>query len=741
MFVVNKDDLSIYATRGDIVFFSVTAEDDGKAYTFKAGDVVRIKVYGKKKAEEVVLQKDFPITADTDKVEIYLDREDTKIGEVISKPKDYWYSVTLNDDTVPQTIIGYDDDGAKLFRLFPEGADVPPYEPIKPEDIPIVDSELDLTSTRPVENQAVSRAIVSLQADFEETKEEVNEKAANTDEKVADVAANLSVERARIDNFVAGATAGDEELVDIRVGADGTIYASAGTAVREQFAKINDAIKVKCGKNLYNPSDDCEGYLKTDGAIAVYSDWVTTGYIDVSGLESIVASNAVANSDKRQPYNLMFLCTYGADKTLIEQVYDTGTDTYTIGENVKYVRFSYHRDEVENLQVESGTNRTAYEDYCEVQEFTNNKSYATNGDVAEGFGNIENAFRADITAKEITEAENIETAFEHPYVLSGSADDTFGKQLLIESGNVVFKVSDKIEIEPFSAYMICASAGYGHLLYAIYDKNDNIVKYEIDTTINGVGTVLQDKVIIAPYRASYIRISQYDTANANSKIALIKETKAINETVQKEKPYTGKKWVCMGDSLTEKNLRSTLNYHDYIAENTGITVVNMGRSGTGYKRTEDEGHAFYQRITNVPVDADVVTIFGSGNDLRFADVLGTPTDSGTETICGCINTTIDNLYAILPTIRLGIISPTPWIYNQPSDNSTMCRYADALKEICAFRGIPFLDLFRCSGLRPNDKTFRELAYSKDEGNGVHPDETGHSLIAPRIKAFLDSLIM
>ena len=27
------------------------------------------------------------------------------------------------DDTQPQTIIGYDEDGAKVFRLFPEGAD------------------------------------------------------------------------------------------------------------------------------------------------------------------------------------------------------------------------------------------------------------------------------------------------------------------------------------------------------------------------------------------------------------------------------------------------------------------------------------------------------------------------------------------------------------------------------------------------------------------------------------------
>lgn len=122
MFTIN-DDNSIYVTRGDILFFTVTAEDDGESYKFQPGDVVRIKVYGKKDAEAVALQKDFPVFEESEEVEIFLSEEDTKIGEVISKPKDYWYEVELNPDTKPQTIIGYDNDGAKVFKLFPEGGD------------------------------------------------------------------------------------------------------------------------------------------------------------------------------------------------------------------------------------------------------------------------------------------------------------------------------------------------------------------------------------------------------------------------------------------------------------------------------------------------------------------------------------------------------------------------------------------------------------------------------------------
>lgn len=122
MFTLN-DDLSIYVTRGDIVFFTVTADDDGVLHTFQAGDVLRIKVFGKKDAEDVVLQRDFPVTGDCTEVEIYLSGEDTKIGEVISKPKDYWYEIELNPDSKPQTIVGYDENGPAVFRLFPEGGD------------------------------------------------------------------------------------------------------------------------------------------------------------------------------------------------------------------------------------------------------------------------------------------------------------------------------------------------------------------------------------------------------------------------------------------------------------------------------------------------------------------------------------------------------------------------------------------------------------------------------------------
>lgn len=122
MFVIN-DDLSMHITRGDTAVFSVGANVGETAYTFKERDVLRFKVFEKGNCENVVLIKLMVVINESDTVKFTLTGEDTTIGEVINKPVDYWYEIELNPDSRPQTIIGYDEDGAKVFRLYPEGGE------------------------------------------------------------------------------------------------------------------------------------------------------------------------------------------------------------------------------------------------------------------------------------------------------------------------------------------------------------------------------------------------------------------------------------------------------------------------------------------------------------------------------------------------------------------------------------------------------------------------------------------
>lgn len=65
------------------------------------------------------------------------------------------------------------------------------------------------------------------------------------------VKTEIAVERARIDNIVAlpeGSTTGDAELSDIRVGADGKVYSSAGDAVRGQITNVKEDLSWLSGE-------------------------------------------------------------------------------------------------------------------------------------------------------------------------------------------------------------------------------------------------------------------------------------------------------------------------------------------------------------------------------------------------------------------------------------------------------------------------------------------------------------
>ena len=282
-------------------------------------------------------------------------------------------------------------------------------------------------------------------------------------------------------------------------------------------------------------------------------------------------------------------------------------------------------------------------------------------------------------------------------------------------------------------YYIDASSNYGNRLWCFYDSNNNVVELGTRSETGSAFTDITDAEAIAPTNASYLVIgyhSQHTLGNVKTQTGL-----AV------AKKWVGKKWVCVGDSLTAINDRTTKHYFDYVADATGITTVNMGDSGSGYAREQDVGTAFYQRIGDCPTDADVVTIFGSFNDLGAGLPIGAVDDTGTDTLAGCINTTITNLQTVIPLVNLGIVAPTPWDTTQPSTSGNAYNYVEMLKSICERRSIPFLDLWRCSNLRPWDADFRTIAYSKDGGSGTHPDENGHKLIAPRFEGFLKMLLL
>ena len=321
-----------------------------------------------------------------------------------------------------------------------------------------------------------------------------------------------------------------------------------------------------------------------------------------------------------------------------------------------------------------------------------------------------------------------------------------------------YRASDFIPVTPLEILRLTACSHFGYDLYAWYDNEQNFLR-GLRSVEGGEYTIKEDELMIVPLDAAYIRIA-WIRGHATGKPDRMSQigyrgefegtftgtidgdvTGNISGTLTGDYlKWSGKKWVVVGDSHTEHNIRATKNYHDYVAEKTGITVVNLGKSGAGYKRLEESNKAFYQLVASISEDADVVTIYGSGNDL--SQPLGEVTDTGTDTLCGCINTTIDNYNELFPGTPLGIVTPCPWSNANPaSETCAMALYSAAIVEICKRRSIPCLDLYHCSNLRPWEAKFRELFYTRDNGGGCHPDENGHAILAPKFAAFLEYLII
>ena len=203
--------------------------------------------------------------------------------------------------------------------------------------------------------------------------------------------------------------------------------------------------------------------------------------------------------------------------------------------------------------------------------------------------------------------------------------------------------------------------------------------------------------------------------------------------------WKGKKWCVVGDSITAET-SSIVKYYDIAKKQYGMNVVVEAVGGSGYYATTN---AIYNRIGNVPADADVITILAGINDVagiaNGSIALGEYTDTTVSTFCGCVNRALDLLYEKNVDANVGIITPLNTISTTGTyPKETQKAVFEALKAICEHRSVPMLDLYHGSGMRPDDETFRSKYYSSHDG--LHPNTAGHARIYPKICEFVKTLL-
>lgn len=200
----------------------------------------------------------------------------------------------------------------------------------------------------------------------------------------------------------------------------------------------------------------------------------------------------------------------------------------------------------------------------------------------------------------------------------------------------------------------------------------------------------------------------------------------------------GKTWLVIGDSISEHNSCATKNYHDYIAEWLGLTVINTGVAGIGYLQGyEGQPHFVYQ-MERWPAEEEIdfITVMGGTNDRVFP--LGERGNTQRDVMYGALDEFYTALLAKYPNTPIGVITPPP-MAEAWGEGSALSAHVDAIIEMAGSYSFPVLDMYRESGLRPWLAENNRLYFSTPvipDGDGVHPNAEGQRVMAWKILPFI-----
>ena len=209
----------------------------------------------------------------------------------------------------------------------------------------------------------------------------------------------------------------------------------------------------------------------------------------------------------------------------------------------------------------------------------------------------------------------------------------------------------------------------------------------------------------------------------------------------------GKKIAFLGDSITFGACIKDINnsYVNLVAKSVDwdeVSNCSLCGSRIGDYIGEDPrniGPSFVERFPDMPDGMDIVVVFGGTNDFGIGnEPLGEITDETAQTFRGALNILMKGLKVKYPDAFLVFMTPLHRKTENTPNESTgaiLKEYVEAIKERAAYYKINVLDLFSAESLEPTASYYESMLI----GDGIHPNEMGHAVIAEEVIKYLNEI--
>ena len=298
------------------------------------------------------------------------------------------------------------------------------------------------------------------------------------------LASDLNALNTRVDNIIANAgdTGNNAELVDIRLGYDGTTYPTAGEAVRSQIRMTETRLpffaQANPGKNLFNK----ESPAIVDGVFLNESGKQTTNrYSSIYFVSDFIPAKDNTAYTLSPNINInVCICFYGEKLNFLSSVrYDihNGSSNIQSPSGTKYIRFTGYIKDKSNTMLEEGSVATEYEDYVPLKQL-NDKDVSYLAQKIDKLEDDVSPITKNIT-RNLIDYDSITYNIENDNEYTGCFINKNG-DIVANTVSYWFCVSDYINIDTSGiTYSDGKGTGVKNAYAALYDINKKVIKESI----------------------------------------------------------------------------------------------------------------------------------------------------------------------------------------------------------------------------------------------------------------------